>query len=69
MVSQMSNYDRKLMDINLKNAEMDSEMKEIELYSARRRLGQGGQTGVGLPDDISPQAAKVTSHVGGRPRS
>ena len=56
-----------MMDIQLDNAKLDTEMKRLELTNARRRLGQGGQTAPGIPDQIQHMPAKVISHSKGRP--
>ena len=41
-------------------------MKELELVSQRRRLGMGGQAGIGVPDSIINKPAEITSHAKGR---
>jgi len=66
MVAGTTNHQRKIMDLQLKNAEMDTEMKALELTTARRRLGQGGQVGPGIPDVIQNKPAEITSHAKGR---
>lgn len=75
-MAQSSQADRKLMDIQLSNAKLDNEMKQIEVTTARRRLA--GQLGPGLPDlingsksgvssDIQIEPARITSHAPGKP--
>jgi hypothetical protein len=67
IMQQKTNHERQMMDIQLDNAKLDTEMKRLELTNARRRLGQGGQTAPGIPDQIQHMPAKVISHSKGRP--
>ena len=64
IASHTTNHQRKMMDLQLENAKMDNEFKQMELVSARRRLS--GQVGPGIPDDVINKPAEVTSHAKGR---
>lgn len=66
IMSQQTSHQRKMMDLQLKNAQMDTEMKSIDLSNARKRVGQGGQLAPGLPDQVITKPAEITSHVRGR---
>jgi hypothetical protein len=59
LATKMSSHEKQLMDINLKNAQMDSEMKAIELTNARRSLQTGN-------DGVRVKPAEVTAHVKNR---
>lgn len=59
-----TNHERKMMDIQLDNAQLDNEMKRIEVTNARRSLT--GQVGPGVPDQVQNMPAQVTSHASGR---
>jgi hypothetical protein len=65
IASQKTSHQRKIMDIQLENARLDTEMKKLELSTARRRLT--GQVGPALPDQVINKPAEVTSHAKGRP--
>ena len=65
IMQQKTNHERQMMDIQLDNAKLDTEMKRLELTNARRRLS--GQLSPGLPDQIKVKPAEVTSHSKGRP--
>lgn len=57
-------HQRKLMDLQLESAQYDTEMKKMEVISARRNLT--GQVGPGLPDSVKHVPAEITSHAKGR---
>ena len=65
IASQTTNYERQIMELNLKNVKMDTEMKALELTQARRRLN--GQVGPGIPDSTVNKPAEITSHAKGKP--
>jgi hypothetical protein len=55
-----TNHERKMMDLQLENQQLDNDMKRLQVTSERRRLS--GQIGPGMPDDVKNQPAIVTSH-------
>lgn len=59
-LAQGTSAERKMTDIQLDSANLDNEMKRLELASMRRRLA--GQMGPPMPDMVNVQPAKTTSH-------
>lgn len=64
LMAQTSKHDRKLMDLQLNNAQLDNEMKALEVASRRNKMRQAGNP---VPDNIKPIASEVISHIGNSP--
>jgi hypothetical protein len=65
LTANKSSHQRQIMDIQLSNAKIDNEMKQIELNNARRSMA--GQVGPGVPDLVQNKAVEVRSHAAGKP--
>jgi hypothetical protein len=63
----MDKDQKKIQKLNLENAQIDTEMKRLELASKKARLNQGGQTGVGISGLTTTNPHESTSHAQGHP--
>jgi hypothetical protein len=63
--AKQTDHQRQMMDLQLKNAQLDNEMKQIAVTSARRNLI--GQVPPGAPGQTKTLPAEQTSHAVGKP--